>query len=100
MEDPENFDFRVSADLPRGERVFMQVFVKGTLVSLRDSSGQVASGVWDAGKYVRYIRSQELPLPPQLLDEIDKELRIRLRAKGLQARASPLRRSAIGYGNG
>jgi hypothetical protein len=93
----EDFDFRAVAHLPKGECIHVHVKVKGVQVSLHDSTGQIAAGVWDAGKYVRYPHSQLLPLPPQLLDEIDKELRLRLRLQGLQARADPPRRSAIGY---
>ncbi len=93
----ENFDFRAVVHLPKGDRIDVHVKVKGVHVSLHDSSGQIAAGVWDAGKYVRYPYSQILPLPPQLLDEVDHELRLRLQLKGLQARVDPPRRSAIGY---
>jgi len=96
----ENFDFRALACLPKGERCHVCVRVKCTLVTLHDSTGQIAAGVWDAGRYVRYPYSQALPLPLQLLDEIDKELRVRMRATGLQERVDPPRRSAVGYSEG
>jgi hypothetical protein len=95
----EEFDFRATAHLPSGERYDLHVKVKGTVVSLHDSAGLVAAGVWDAGRYVRYARSQEIPAPPQILDEIDRELRQRLRIKGVQARVNPPRGSSVGYGD-
>ena len=93
----ENFDFRASAILPNGKGVDCHVKVKGHDVTLHDSTGQIAAGVWDAGKYVRYPYSQRLPIPPQLLDEVDTELRRRIRSPGEQARVHPPRRSAVGY---
>lgn len=95
----ENFEFCVVVHLPTMERRQVDVKVRGLHVSVNDAAGQVAAGVWDAGRYVRYPYSKALPLPPQLLDEIDKELRLRMQAKGLQVRAHPPRRSAIGYGD-
>lgn len=94
----ENFEFHVTVRVPNLERHQVEVKVRGLHVSVHDASGQRAAGVWDAGRYVRYPYAVVLPLPPQLLDEIDRELRLRMQCKGLQERADPPRRSAIGYG--
>jgi hypothetical protein len=95
----EKFDFRAVAHLPKGSRAEVHVIVDGHAVVLYNSTGIIASGRWDAGKYVRYPKSQSLQVPPQLLDEIDRELRLRMTIKGLQERVDPPRRSAIGYGD-
>lgn len=95
----EAFEFRALASLPNGKGVHCRVTVKGHDVALFDSTGQIAQGVWDAGKYVRYEHSQRLPIAPQLLDEVDAELRLRMTTPGLQTRVPPPRRSAVGYSN-
>lgn len=97
----ENFSFDAWAHLPdktRSEKV--HVVVKGAAVGIHTMGGRlIAAGIWDAGKYVRYPRSQDVPLPPQLLDEIDLELRRQMTTKGVQLRVDPPRRSALGYSN-
>jgi hypothetical protein len=97
----DNFEFYAEAKLPSGkysERVLVQV--KGTAIGVLSRGGKLlAVGVWDAGKYVRYPRAYEVPLPPQLLDDIDRELRKRMTRKGEQLRVDPPRRSAVGYSN-
>ena len=96
----ENFDFRaktipVNTTMP----LSVQVLVRGTTIRLQGTSGRLASGVWVAGRYVRYPRSQELCIHPALLDEVDRQLRLRMTAQGLHLRSDPPRRSAVGYGD-
>lgn len=96
----ENFDFDAWAHLPGGNRTEkLHVVVRGTTVTLHNVHGRLAAGVWDAGGYVRFPRGQRMDVSPQLLDEIDKELRRQMTTKGVQERAPELRRSAVGYSN-
>lgn len=96
----KNFDF-VAKTIPINTTMplSIQVVVKGASISLHGTAGRLASGVWDAGRYVRYTRSQELCIHPALLDEVDSQLRRRMTTQGLQRRVDPPRRSAVGYGD-
>lgn len=105
----ENFDFHVKPRIPANEYSARQrqngayqevhVVVRGTLVTVSGATGKLCMGHWDQGGYVRYADSQRIPVHPFLLDAIDGELRHRMTLKGIETRADPRRRSAVGYSN-
>lgn len=94
----ENFDFYVRAALPHLEKgVEVHVVVKGVTITLYGVKSRLCAGVWDSGNYVRYADSGKLDVHPAILDAVDEALRLRMTQKGIQLRAEPLRRSAVGY---
>lgn len=82
----DDFSFPVSC-----AGITVMVLVRDHTVTLRDVEGVVTTGIWDAGRYVRYARSQALAdvVPPALLDAIDLRLRERLRAPGKHTERIP-----------
>lgn len=84
----EYFQFEMVVKIPHcSAPLRISVVVDGATVTLSDARGRFARGVWDAGHYVRYPRSQQMPVHPQLLDDVDAELRIRMTHRGVLARA-------------
>lgn len=94
----ENFEFHVRAALPHLEKpVEVKVVVRGVTITLYGASSRLCAGEWDSGNYVRYNDSQKIEVHPAILDAVDEALRYRMTQKGIQLRAEPLRRSAVGY---
>lgn len=94
----ENFDFYVRAEIPHlTQKVEVRVVVKGTTITLYGVKSRLCAGEWDSGNYVRYASSGKIDVHPSILDAVDAELRLRMTLKGVQLRADPLRRTAVGY---
>jgi hypothetical protein len=94
----ENFQFHVRAELPHlTQKVEVRVVVNGTTITLYGASSRLCAGVWDSGNYVRYASAGKIDVHPAILDAVDAELRLRMTLKGIQLRAEPLRRTAVGY---
>ena len=94
----ESFDLNVRVRIG-GQPHELHVVVHRDVVTVHDvkSLKRLAAGIWDAGGYVNYPRSQELCIHPVLLDEVDLQLRKRMTTPGRKAKATPRRASAIGY---
>jgi hypothetical protein len=63
-----------------------EVETEGLQVTISHAGSRIIRGTWQqVGGYVLYPRSQSMPLHPLITDDIDTELRLRLRGKALAA---------------